>query len=68
MYLTCISASIFGEIFLRPAPNTLTRSLSTPAGKAKAKKEEMKRRAFVTHFLTDEYDEIMKWNVHVGHR
>lgn len=52
-----ILASIFGEIFLRPPPNTLIRSLSTPAGKAKAMEEEMKRTAFVTHFLSNEFDE-----------
>lgn len=52
-----ILSSIFGEIFLRPSPNTLTRSLSTPAGKAKAMEEEMKRTAFVTHFLSNEFDE-----------
>nr|XP_022289390.1 inositol polyphosphate 5-phosphatase OCRL-1-like isoform X1 [Crassostrea virginica] len=54
---TNILSSIFGEIFLRPPPNTLTRSLSSPAGKAKALEEEMKRAAFVKQFLINEYDE-----------
>lgn len=51
------TASIFGEIFLRAPPVRLARSLSTPAGKAKAKEEEMKRGAFVYHFLANETDD-----------
>ncbi|XP_056015071.1 inositol polyphosphate 5-phosphatase OCRL-like isoform X2 [Ostrea edulis] len=52
-----ILSSIFGEIFLRAPPVRLARSLSTPAGKAKAKEEEMKRGAFVYHFLANETDD-----------
>ncbi|XP_061195086.1 inositol polyphosphate 5-phosphatase OCRL-like [Saccostrea echinata] len=52
-----ILSSIFGEIFLRPPPNTLARSISSPAQKAKQKEEEIKRAAFVAHFLANEFDE-----------
>lgn len=53
------SASLFGDVFLRPETLYLPSSPQTGRSvRSIAKEEEMKRAAFVYHFLSNEIDDV----------
>lgn len=56
-YILCfISAQMFGDVFLRPPPVRLS-SRSKNVRRQQARSEDMKKAAFLYHFLAHEYDE-----------
>ena len=49
---------MFGDLFLRPPPQSAVKDgLSKATRRQLVRSEEMKRAGFVYHFLTNEYDE-----------
>jgi len=51
-------ASLFGDVFLRPDLHLIPFAKSGQILRNVAKEEEMKRAAFVYHFLSNDLDDI----------
>lgn len=56
--LVYIPATVFGDLFLRPPPQSAVNDGRSKASRRQlVRSEEMKRAGFVYHFLSNEYDE-----------
>ena len=58
MIIFYIAATMFGDLFLRPPPQSSVQDgLSKATRRQLVRSEEMKRAGFVYHFLANDYDE-----------
>jgi hypothetical protein len=57
-FFLSLLASLFGDVFLRPDLHLIPSAKSGRNLRSVAKEEEMKRAAFVYHFLSNDLDDI----------